>query len=423
MQSGKKHSAAFPSALFCVFAMLLLVACGGNAGPSSGAPASGTPVKASADKQVLRYPVIGDVSTVDPAKDSDTDSDFIIQAAYVGLVGLDDNLKVKLNLASTYNVSPDGMTYTFTLRPNLKFADGTPLTANDVAYSINRTVLPSTKSTVSYYLSLIKGFDKVSAAKQSTLIGDGLIVKDPNTIAINLTQKAPYFLQTLAYPTSFVLEKSMVEKYTAADGSTTFTDHLNDGGTTGPFKVVSYSHTTGVEMVSNENYYGPKPALQHLSILFYKDYNGTYQAYQANQVDFTQLPSANVAGERNSPGFRETPRLTERYLAMNYLDKPFDNLKVRQAFALAINKDSIVQGPMRGTFTATNHVIPSGMPGYYPDLKGVDGAAATKGNPDLAKQLLQQGLQEDGFASVAALPPITLTYYPEARISKMLRLL
>src|SRR5579859_6121609 len=194
MRPSKKFTATALPAFFCLLAMLL-AACGGGSGgaqPGGTNPGSGK-TKASADKQALRYPVIGDVTSVDPANDQDTDSDFIVQAAFVGLVGLDDNLAVKKNLAADYQISPDGLTYTFTLKPNLKFADGNPLTATDVAYSINRTVLPATKSVVSTYLSLISGYDKVSAGKQDSLIGDGLIVKDPSTLVIKITKAAPYF--------------------------------------------------------------------------------------------------------------------------------------------------------------------------------------------------------------------------------------
>ena len=383
---------------------MLLAACGSNSGSQQGS--TGT-TKASADKQVLRYPVIGDVSTVDPALVEDTDSAFVINNLYTGLVTLDDNLAPKLQMASSYKASDDGLTYTFTLKPNMKFSDGTPLTSQDIAYSINRTLLPDTKSPVTTYLSLLKDYDKITAGKISTLVGDSILVPDPNTISLVISKPAAYFLETLSYQTSYVVEKSLVEKY-----GPKFTDHLNEGGSSGPFKVVSYSHTTGFELVPNENYYGPKPQIQHLTIPFYTDYDGMYKAYQANQLDFTQLPNAAVAVERNHPGFRETPRLTIRYASMNYLVKPFDNIKIRQAFALALNKDLMVQGALQGTFTASNHVIPSGMPGYYDALTGPNGVKATAGDPNQAKQLLQQGMQEAGYSSVAAIPPITLSFYP-----------
>ena len=286
----------------------------------------------------------------------------------------------------------------------MKFSDGSPLTSQDVVYSINRAILPATNSPVSSYLSLVKDYDKANTGKIPTLIGDSLLAPDPNTVVIKISSPAAYFLDALSYPTSYVVEKSLIDKY-----GKKFTDHLNEGGSSGPFKVASYSHTTGFDLVPNDNYYDAKPLLKHLSIPFYSDQDGMYKAYQANQLDFAYVPPAHVATDKNVQGFKETPRLTIRYAMMNYLTKPFDNIKIRQAFALALNKDLIVQSALRNVFTPTNHIVPSGMPGYYDALTGPAGVKATAGDATMAKQLLQQGMQEAGYTT---LPQVTLTYYP-----------
>jgi peptide/nickel transport system substrate-binding protein/oligopeptide transport system substrate-binding protein len=100
------------------------------------------------------------------------------------------------------------------------------------------------------------------------------------------------------------------------------------------------------------------------------------------------------------------PQLWISYVTFNYLVKPFDNIHIRQAFELAIDKDAIAHNIRKDTVVATNHIVPQGMPGYYPDLKGPDGTTSTKGDPAKAKQLLQQGLQEEGLTT---LPTITYT--------------
>lgn len=402
MRSGKKLTIA----VFLSLLVMVLAACGGGGATSPGAATpSGKPAKASDDKQVLRYPVVGDVQTVDPALVEDTDSDFIIQNIYTGLVTLDDNLKVVPQMATALpDISADGLTYTFKLKPNLKFSDGTAITSQDVVYSINRTLLPATNSPVTTYLTTIKDYDKITTGKVPTLIGDSLLAPDPSTVVIKLNTPAAYFMEALAYPTSYVVEKSLIDKY-----GKKFTDHLNEGGCSGPFKVSSYSHTTGFELVPNDYYYDAKPALKHLSVLFYTDQDGMYKAYQANQLDFAYVTPDHVATDKSVQGFRETPRLTIRYLEMNYLTKPFDNIKIRQAFALALNKDLIVQSALRNVFTPSNHIVPSGMPGYDADLTGPDGSKSTAGDATKAKQLLQQGMQEAGYST---LPPVTLTYYP-----------
>jgi peptide/nickel transport system substrate-binding protein/oligopeptide transport system substrate-binding protein len=95
---------------------------------------------------------------------------------------------------------------------------------------------------------------------------------------------------------------------------------------------------------------------------------------------------------------------------MNYLVKPFDNLHIRQAFALAVNKDEIAHAIWKDLYIPTNHIVPQGMPGYTPNLTGPDGRKSTSGNPEMAKKLFGQGLQEEGWSSVSQMPAINLTY-------------
>ena len=101
------------------------------------------------------------------------------------------------------------------------------------------------------------------------------------------------------------------------------------------------------------------------------------------------------------------PQLWMNYYAMNYLVKPFDNIKIRQAFALALNKEVIAHTVLHDTVLATNHIIPQGQPGYNPALTGPAGVSSPVGDSGLALQLLQQGLQEEGMNE---LPAVTLTY-------------
>jgi oligopeptide transport system substrate-binding protein len=107
--------------------------------------------------------------------------------------------------------------------------------------------------------------------------------------------------------------------------------------------------------------------------------------------------------------FHQVPQLSITFYAMNYLAKPFDNIKIRQAFALALDKDLIAHNIYKDTVMATNHIVPQGMPGYNLALTAPAGVQGTKGDATLAKKLFQEGLQEAGYATAAALPAITLT--------------
>src|SRR6266700_2261474 len=395
MRPGKKITYGFLPALLCLFA-ILLAACGGT---TTTPPGSSGPTKASANKQIAILPESGvsDIATFDPGLSTDLPSIAAIDLVFTGLVQLD----------ASYEEGADGLTWTFHLRPNLKFSDGTPLTSADVAYSIDRALQPAEKSTVGpIYLALIKDSDKLVAGKIKTIIGDSIMTPDPSTVVLIANKKASYFLDALSYSCSYVVEKSLIDKF----GNTKFTDHLTEGGGDGPFKVASYTHGQNIIFVPNPNYYGPIPQLAKVVYPFYKDADTVYKAYQVGQVDSTGIPSANLAAARKLTNeFKQVPQLWIQYYAMNFLVKPFDNIKIRQAFELAINKDLIVQSVWKNALIPTNHIVPKGQPGYTPNLTGPDGVASTAGDPTKAKALFTAGLQEEGM-TLSTVPPIRLTY-------------
>ena len=404
MQQSKKFMTK-PLPVFLALMGMLMVACN-TTNPTQ----PDITKKAPPYKQVLVLPEVGisDIKTFDPALSTDSPSIQAIDNVFTGLVQLNDKLAVVPQLAASYSKSSDGLTWTFKLKPNLKFSDGTPLTSQDVVYSIDRALQPAVKSyTSSIYLGLIKDSDKLNAGKIKTIIGDSLLAPDPNTVMIITNKKASYFLDALSYSCSYVVEKSLVDKYGAH-----FTDHLNEGGGAGPFKVSEYTHGKQIVFVPNPNYYGPKPQLTKLVYPFYNKADSMYAAYQAGQVDLTGILSANLAEAKKLPNnqYHQVPQLWINYYTMNYLVKPFDNIKIRQAFALAIDKDLIAHRVWKDIVIPTNHIVPKGMPGYNANLTDPEGVASTKGDPAKAKALFQQGLQEEGWTSLAQIPTIKLTY-------------
>ncbi len=402
MRFGKKLTLGILPTFLCLLS-LLVVACGGSSGNGTNTTSTQT-AKAAANKQVFvdpgAVPGQSDIKTFDPAISTDLYSTAAISMVFTGLVGLDNNLNVKGELAQSYSVGSDGVTWTFKLKPNLMFSDGTPLTSQDVVYSIDRALQPATKSgAAGSYLNLIKDSDKLLAGKIKTVIGDSLMTPDPSTVIIVTNKKAVYFLDALTFPTSYVLEKKLIDQY-----GTNFTDHLTAGGGDGPFMVKSYTHGQQIVFVPNPHYYGNKPQLKEVVFPFYKSADTLYKAYQTGAVDNTGVPSAQLASAKQLTNeFHTYPTLATSYYTMNYLVKPFDNIKVRQAFDLALNKSEIVHAVYKDTVIATNHIVPKGMPGYDANLKGPDGTTSTTGNPTLAKQLLTQGLKEEGLTSM---PPV-----------------
>ncbi len=408
---------------------LLLASCGKGAGYSGFAtgvptPQTNAPSLAPDSQQIFRNPILGsslDIATFDPALVTDVYSSQAVSMVFNGLMRLDNNLQVQPELAQSWSQSSDGLQWTFHLRPGLAFSDGTPLTSQDVAYSIDRALQPATKSqNALYYLALIKDSDKLNAGKIKTIIGDSILTPDANTVIIVTNKKAEYFLDTLTYPTSFVVEKKLIAKYGAK-----FTDHLNENeGGSGPFKVSQYVHGKEIDFVPNPYYYGLKPQLQKVVIPFVASDSIAYQEYLNGQLDETSVPIDRLSEAKQfGSQFIEVPQLSTDYLATNFLAKPFDNLYIRQAFALSIQRETINNVIYDGIYIPTYHIIPQGMIGYNPNLTGPAGVKDSRGNISVARQRLQTGLQQEGWSNVSQMPPIKLTYQKDPTYDKLVALL
>jgi oligopeptide transport system substrate-binding protein len=182
MRNSKKFTRGFLPTLLVLVAMLV-VACGG-----SSTTTTITTSKAPASQQVLNMDFqagVSDIKTFDPALSTDFPSIAAIDLVFTGLMQFDDNLQVQPQLAASYQEASDGLTRTFYLKPNLRFSDGTPLTSADVAYSINRALLPATKSTTApIYLAQLKDSDKLAEGKIPTLIGDSIMTPDASTVVL-----------------------------------------------------------------------------------------------------------------------------------------------------------------------------------------------------------------------------------------------
>ncbi|GCE50461.1 peptide/nickel transport system substrate-binding protein/oligopeptide transport system substrate-binding protein [Thermosporothrix hazakensis] len=388
--------------LTMLFLVLLLAACGGAA--SSSPTAQG---KAPDDKQIFISPLPGasQVDTFDPAR---TQSIWMInplRMIYTGLVTLDEQGSVRNQLAVSAQVSDDGLSYTFTLKDGVTFSDGAPLTSNDVVYSLDRALQPATKSpTALSTLSMIRDADQLTSGKLKTLIGNSLLTPDEKTVIIKLNRKTPSFLNALSSMCAFVLQKKVVERY----GSDSFgrAEHVQQGAGIGPFRLAQYEEGVKVELVPDPRYYGEQPQLKKVLLPFYKNPGTIYKAYEAGQLSFTFVPSAQTEQAKALPQqqYHQQPQLLTRYYALNYLTKPFDNIKIRQAFALALNKTQIAEKVYKGTVQPTNHIVPQGMPDYDKETGSVP--SKTGGDEQQAKKLLQEGMKEAGITS---LPEITFT--------------
>lgn len=329
-----------------------------------------------------------DVSTLDPAIGYDWQNWSMIKSLFDGLMDYEPGTtKLTKDLAEDYQISDDGQTFTFTLRKGVKFHNGRELTADDVKYSIERVVNPKTQSPGAGFFGSIKGFEEASAGTAETL--SGITVVDPYTIKFELSRPDATFLHVLAINFSHVVPKEEVEKYGADFGK-----HPVGSGA---FKMAEW--TLGQRLVFErfQDYWNKGlPKLDQITFEFGQEPVVALLRLQKGEIDVPGdgIPPAKFIEVQNDPAFKDLiirgGQLHTGYVTMNVNIKPFDDVKVRQAVNMAINKDRVVR-IINGRAVPANQPLPPSMPGYAQDYKGY------AYDVEKAKALLAEAGFADGF--------------------------
>ncbi|MBN1188264.1 MAG: peptide ABC transporter substrate-binding protein, partial [Dehalococcoidales bacterium] len=218
--------------------------------------------------------------TLDPALVAEAGSDYYITQIFSGLTHIDSDLEVVGDIAERWEQSADGLTYTFYLRPEARFHDGRRVTAADFKYSWERALNPATGSiTASLYLNDIVGAADMLSGKSSSL--SGVKVLDESTLQVSIDGPKPYFLQKIAFPTTFVVDKSNV-----ASGAEWW--RQPDG--TGPFRLEQWQEGETLVLQRFDDYYGDKALLD--KVVFHLLAGGSMQLYQLGTVDVAYVNAA-----------------------------------------------------------------------------------------------------------------------------------
>ena len=367
---------------------------------------------------------VADVRTLDPPNAIDPLSLQIAENIYPGLVALAPSLQpIPWAAQALPTISADGLTWTFTLRPGLKWSDGTPITAQTFAYSINRALDPCNAFNAAYYLYAIKdavAFNADETCDQrthtikgplQTLIGDSIHAPDAQTLVITLARPDTAFLAAMTYPAAAAVPQQLIEQYGAK-----YTEHLADGPGFGGdlFKVTKWDHAGHLVLQRNDNFWGDKPKLREVDYTFFKDATTAYNAYLAGQTAVGFAPAAQLTQARTHQGFHQIPIQQIDYYALNWTTAPFNDLRMRQAFALALDKQALANNVLHETVLPTNHIVPNGAPGFNPSLLGPDGTQSLTGDPWRANQLAAAYAADTGCGTAtdfSRCPRVTLTVY------------
>ena len=329
-----------------------------------------------------------DVATLDPAIGYDWQNWSMIKSLFDGLMDYQPGTtELRPELAESYEISQDGTTFTFKLRPGVKFHNGREMTADDVKYSIERVVNPKTQSPGAGFFASIKGFDAVAGGSAETL--EGVTIVDPLTIRFDLSRPDATFLHVMALNFSHVVPKEDVEKHGPDFGK-------NPVGT-GAYRMTEW--TLGQRLVFERNPDYWRQGLPYLHKI-------TFEVGQEPIVALLRLQNGevDVPGDGIPPAkFQEVMddpeqkarvviggQLHTGYITMNTTKPPFDDVKVRQAVNMAINKERIVT-LINNRAEPANQPLPPSMPGYD---KAYQGYAY---DVDKAKALLAEAGFADGF--------------------------
>ena len=342
--------------------------------PVQTSPPTAVPQMAKADPMERDKPVGGvmrrlfsDPPTLDPHKTSDTTSAFIIGEVFSGLVTLNTDLQIVPDIAERWEISDDGMVYTFHLLPDATFADGKPVTAQDFVYSFNRAADPELASPVARtYLSDIVGVTEVLDGEATEITGVTAI--DERTLEITITAPIAYFLAKLTYPTAFVVDRANVEA-----GGDRWTDSPNS---TGPFILKEYKIGEHIILERNDNFYR-EPA--YIDQVVFNLAGGQAMAlYENDEIDITGIGILDLERlqDPNEPLSKELkivpPRLSVSYIGFNVEKPPFDDAHFRRALNFAIDKELIANEVYAGLIKPAYGILPPGFPGYTEGIEGLE---------------------------------------------------
>lgn len=388
-------------------------ATGGDAKPTT--PAGGdTATEEGGMPGVLRMNAGSEPDTIDPQKMSFLGEIGVAQLVFEGLMELNDKLEPVPAAAEKMDVSDDGLKYTLTLRDGLQYSDGEPITAKNFEYSWRRLFDPNVPgrsyASVAYD---IKGAAELSdvetpvdEAKLKEL-QDNLGVKalDDKTIEFTLNQKAAYFPYILTLWTGFPSRQDLVEEG-GEEWTTDSTGKYYVGN--GPF-VMKENTEQGMKLVANPNFRKGKPKTNELRFAYINDSAVSFQSYKKGELDVVGVAPEDYSAVQADPKlksqFAQYPGSCSFYIGFNTKKPPFDNMKVRQAFAQALDRDDYVNNVQKGLGQKAQSFIPPGRPGHAPDIKLWDF------NAEAAKK----ALADAGFPDAAGLPEIKLTYSSSPR--------
>ncbi len=390
-----------------------MTACGSSASTTDTQPAAdGTTAETQAaatdaaaqttestgDKE-LAVQIGPDPETIDPALNSAVDGGNMLLHAYECLLIVGEDGTLQPGQAESYDVSEDGLTWTFHLRDGLKWSDGSDLTANDFVYSWKRVCNPEVAAPYAEtVLGMVKGYDEAIDGNLDAL---GVSAPDDSTLVVELANPCSYFGSLAAFATLSPVQEATIEANGEAWATAPETYVSN-----GPFYMTEWVPGSHITFSKNPYYWNADAIkLDRLKFVLMEDSNAAYSAYQTGEVLMIKdVPTEEIPSLTGTDDFYVDPIIGTYYISLNIQKAPFDDVNVRKALSLAIDREYVASTLMQGTYTAAGNFM---GPGWM-DTDGTEFMSNANGgkpyidttnfeaNLEEAKQLLADAGYPDG---------------------------
>ncbi len=341
--------------------------------------------EATHNKAYLRVHVESEPSSLDIARATGLREFEIIQSIYEGLTRFHPStLKPLPAVAKDWKISADGLVYTFHLRSDAKWNDGTPVTADDFWLAWERMLNPKTKAEYASAFFYIKNGESYSNGTIHDPKMLGMKVLDPHTLQVTLEQPTPYFLYLTSFGVMYPVHEKTLQKYN------------------GPFVLYSWSPNKEMVLLPNPYYWGKSEVrLPGVECRFLSNFELALEHYDAKSIDvLADLPPNRVSILKWRPDFYNSPLIRTEYFTLNVKRAPLSDPRVREALSLAIDREAIVRKVLQRGDVAYGTLVPPGIPVYHAPANRQDF------NPERAKALLQAA----GFKDPAQFPVLEILY-------------
>ncbi|MBI4026740.1 MAG: peptide ABC transporter substrate-binding protein [Verrucomicrobia bacterium] len=336
--------------------------------------------------------------SLDPAIITGQPEGRIVLALFEGLTARDPQGRVVPGAAERWKISSDGKRYTFHLRADARWSNGEPIVASDFVHSWQRTLSPATASEYAYQLYYVQNAEAYNAGKLKDFSQVGVRALDSRTLEVCLANPTPFFLDLCAFPTLMPVHLLSVEKH----GD----DWIKPGRmvSNGAYVLEEWRINHRVRLRANPHYWDrAHVSLQTVDILPTSQANTAFNLYHSGAADLILdkglVPPMLLDALKDRPDFHASPFLGNYFYRFNVTRKPFSDVRVRKAFALAIHKQRLVDKVTRAGEQIAGSLVPPGIPGY-------SSPPGLSHDPDAARDLLAQA----GFPSGKGFPNVSLLY-------------